>query len=119
MRLFTPTELRIIAIAVGVATAVAIVITVAASMPGSRRDQDSPELPTGQGPRVDVRVSDLIIPEEFLESDEPDWFYYRERQTRWTDEQVSRYWVDPRIIGLEVLERRNDEIIEEMFEHVP
>ena len=119
MRLFTPTEIRNIAIGVGAATVIAVLITVVATLPPSR-STDRPQMQGGeQRLTVDVRVSDLIIPEEFLEGDDPEWFFYRERQNRWTDEQVARYWVDPRIIGLEVLERRNDEIIEELFEHVP
>ena len=115
MRLFTAREVKLIAIGVGAATLLAIAISVTISLARNRSKSVAvrPQAP------YELRVSDLEIPEEYVEFALPDWYVYRPRLSQWNAEQVRRFWVDPQEVELERLSRQNDERMRALFEHVP
>ncbi len=62
---------------------------------------------------------DLILPAE-----DPSWLRrerqpYREKKTQWSTGDVMEFWIDPREIGIDILEQRNRETLERMFREVP
>lgn len=119
MRLFTPSEVKIIAAALGFTTVVAILLVVLTGLPRDRKGSQEIGSESAFRGGFEVLVSDMLIPDEFTQSLDPEIVLSRRPLDRWTDELVSRYWIDPRTISLEILEKRNDRMIREMFEGVP
>lgn len=115
MRLFTTKELRIITVVVAVATIVAVTITVVRESPKTRESIPT-EISTSK--KFDLLISDMIIPEDYTEEPSSRWYLSRPPLRKWSEEQIARYWIDPRQIGIEILEKENDRLIEEMFEDV-
>jgi len=114
MRLFTEREVKIIAIVVGAATLLAVVITISVSFAGRPRTQN-----IGDGGQTTPDSTDFIVPEEFTLTGGERWNFSREPFRRWTDEQVRRYWIDPAGIGINLMEKKTDTAIEELFLSLP
>ncbi len=96
-------------------------IVVAVRMPqriADRREaEDRLEKQKRQEMRIDI--ADLKIPEEYQELLKDSWYPYRPRYERWSEEQASEFWIQPGEVGVKILESRNEEIVEELFENVP
>jgi len=114
VRLFSEREVKLIAIGVGAATILAVVIAVTVSLVRNRNRSVAAQ----PSSRHELRVSDLEIPEEYVEHALPDWYVYRPRLSQWNGEQVKRFWVDPQEVELERLSRQNDERMRALFEPV-
>jgi hypothetical protein len=65
-----------------------------------------------------LRTRDFIL-EEPVEEPQPEIFFFRPQFSRWTEEQVERFWVPLDEVLLEHLRRENDRRIEKLFEGVP
>ncbi len=68
---------------------------------------------------LEIDVTDLKIPVEFAEIWKTQWYPYRPRMPQWTTEQARKFHVDPEKIGSTILELRNTDLMEELFEDVP
>lgn len=64
-------------------------------------------------------AEDFLLPS--LESPvlEPRYAPFRPRQSRWSVEEVAKYWVSPRDIATEMVESMNDRAIQRLFQDVP
>ena len=106
---------------VGVFAIVAVAITVAVMLPRRLVDTDNrvPEamdLPA----RYDwIDVSDLVVEDELVRGTELRWIPFRARRERWSEADAAEHWIDPRDIGVEVLEAEVDESIRRMLEDAP
>lgn len=120
MRLFTADELRLIGIVVGGATILAVLGTVivglARDVGHERPGDETRAVQTGTAP---VGFADMVVPENYASAPFWRWYYYRPPLEQWTDEQVAEFWIDPRDIGLDLLESKNDEVVDEFFGRVP
>ena len=66
-----------------------------------------------------IGVDDFVIEDELARGTEPRWIPFRPRRERWTETDVEEHWIDPREIGIEVLETRVNESIRQRLEDVP
>ncbi|MFP4114212.1 MAG: hypothetical protein ACOC2Y_08170 [Spirochaetota bacterium] len=103
--------------AVVVLSLIAVVIVVAVMSP--RRSADTQDETPPPMRSEWVTVDRLVIPRDFARADELDWVPYRPRREVWTDEQIAEYWLDPREIGLDVLDAEVEEHIRELLREVP
>lgn len=97
----------------------AILITVVVRLSGNSRKTPVVENPAITQMQDSIMVSEFLIPEDYSVENESEWFFYREPLQRWTKDQLERYWVDPRDIGIELLQETNDKLIEELMESIP
>jgi len=92
-----------------------ILITLAILLAGGRRPAPAPPTPAEQA-RLGLQ--------DFLLADspppvQPEIFLFRERQARWTEEQLRRFWIPPEKVILEILVRENDRRIDRLLQEVP
>jgi hypothetical protein len=83
-----------------------------------------PAAPAPEAGPTDIGVADLILPDEIepYSSQAPSAgppYLLRPPLTRWSEEQVQRYWVPLKEIALDHIRRENDRRVEELFEGVP
>jgi hypothetical protein len=107
-------ELRIVLFIVLPLAAAACVITIIAYRP------KAPILETNPPPESFLQndrlfPSDFIVPDSYnsMASDVP--ILSRNPHPKWAEEEVMEYWIDPRQIGIEYLERKNDALMEELL----
>ncbi len=69
-------------------------------------------------PAAELRISDFILPpvEEIAHNST---YIFRERLSRWNDEQVNRFWIPLKKIVLDIIIEENNERIEELFRDIP
>ena len=118
MRFFSEAEWKIILYSVSGATVLALLITILVTASG--RSADRREAYEQAVQRSDAPdITEFIIPGEFTLTGGERWYFSREPLSRWTDEQVRRFWIDPEKIGIDLLEQKSNKIIEEFLEGVP
>ncbi|MFP4383985.1 MAG: hypothetical protein ACLFST_15255 [Spirochaetia bacterium] len=103
----------------GLVTALITIIAVSLSRPDSAEVTGNGYmlLPDGGDPLEDMKYpSERHAAREYF-SRGPD--LYRVPKENWSQEDISRFWLDPRIIALEYLEKENRNYLEEMFESIP
>ena len=61
----------------------------------------------------------LVLPEHFDSIGELRFVPHRARRETWSDEDISEHWLDPRDIGLEVLDARVEEYIRNLLGAIP
>ena len=66
-----------------------------------------------------IGVDDLITEDELARGTEPRWIRFRPLREHWTESDVEEHWIDPREIGIDVLENRVNESIHQRLEDVP
>jgi hypothetical protein len=110
-------ELKIYGVAVAGVTMIAILITVLVMSPKDREVADV----ESDAAVVSVRdIPDLLLPnEEEIRYTKNSLVRYRPVMDTWTEEQVNAFWIDPQIVGLEILRQRNDALIDEIFAEIP
>jgi hypothetical protein len=64
-------------------------------------------------------LSDFLLYEDELEENFTGVIYSRERLSKWSKEQVEKYWIDPRIIVVDQLELETKKLILDIFADVP
>lgn len=69
---------------------------------------------------IDLSVSlpDFLLPEESAAGGQGIELF-RRRFTSWSEEQVRRFWIPVREIARDVLERKNDEEVDALFQDLP
>jgi len=63
--------------------------------------------------------ADFLLPSFQPPVLEPRYAPFRPRESRWTAEQVSQYWVAPRKIASDLVQSENDRAIQRLFQDVP
>ncbi|MBT3274605.1 MAG: hypothetical protein HN368_15720 [Spirochaetales bacterium] len=118
MKLFTASEFKIILIALGGAAALAVIITLIAGSSGRPRASEM----TAEDAFVQNEIpdiTDIIIPEEFTLTGGERWYFFREPVSRWNEEQIRQFWIDPAEIGVNVLERESNQVIDNFVQNLP
>ena len=75
--------------------------------------------PMAFGPTAALRYSELILDADLESDDQAGLFYSRPQMDRWSEEQVRRFWIPPEQIVLEILQRENDLIVEDILADIP
>ena len=65
-----------------------------------------------------LTAEDFILPPAKETGSVPRYAPFRGQLSRWTPEMVSKYWVPPGAIALELLETMNDQAMARLFEKV-
>ncbi len=79
----------------------------------------APAPPAGARAEVSLSLSDFLLPEAPPPEKAPPYYLFRQRQSRWSKEQVERYWIPPRDVAAEVLRKANDKAMDKFFESIP
>ena len=61
----------------------------------------------------------LEVPDEIDRYLAPELRYYRESRERWPQDEVERFWKDPKELGLEALKKENRKKLRELLDSVP
>jgi len=69
--------------------------------------------------QLEIKLTDLKIPEEFAEIWKNKWYPFRPRMKQWTKEQAALFDLNPEKIGNTILEAENEELIKDIFANVP
>jgi len=119
---FITREIRIFLLCtVGVAVLSALGVVVVHFARGGGRQQAEPMIPvlgTGEepGPRAPYG---LEIPDEIERFLTPEIRFYREPRERWSREEVDRFWMDPKEMGIDALAKQNRKKARELLDSVP
>ena len=116
MRLFTERELKIAALVIGAATVVAVLITTSVGL--ARRPRIPDQIPAGAG-RTAPDISELIVPEEFTLTGGERWYFSRDQLSRWNEEQIQEFWIDPASISIDLMTEESDRVVREFFDQLP
>lgn len=113
-------DLRLV---IGVTLALAVVavgITLAVMLPGRPVDtRDSVTAADEEREQSWVRLEHLLLPDELEESTQTRPVAYRELRDRWAAGDAQEHWIDPRQIGLDVLDQEVTAAIRKVLEEVP
>jgi len=82
----------------------------------SAREKNKPLLTMQE---LALGAEDFILPPLDRPEAKQRYVPFRPRLTRWSAELASKYWVSPRDIATEIVERINDQDIERLFQDVP
>lgn len=97
--------------------AVAIVVVVAVMSRAGSADTEGRAAPV-TAPAW-ATADRLVLPDQFDSVGELRFVPYRARRETWNDEEIAEYWLDPKDIGLEVLDARVEEYIRHLLDAVP
>ena len=100
---------------------VALAITVAVIVGGRSVDirSETVENPARPGRFDWIDATDLVVEDELARGTEIRWVPFLPRRERWTESEAQEHWIDPRQIGIDVLEAQVSEDIRLMLEVVP
>jgi len=95
-------------------------IVILAAMPKSE-NLEQPEHIEKQSSETGSKISlsEFIIPDPWVRVHETQFHPFRENLSSWGEEQLKEYWVSPRKISIEILSKKNDKYIKEIFEGIP
>jgi hypothetical protein len=123
------TRLMVFVVAGLFVVSVAVTLIVLLAGTGSRsRPPEGAVLPVpavSAGTQAKIEIGDLLLPEDVqnpLREPQPATtppYLLRPRMSRWSDEQVQRYWIPLEEIAIERIKQENDRRIEALFEGVP
>jgi hypothetical protein len=115
---FTLTTNRMVLIGCGAVLVIAVVVILAVVLSRSPADSDGEELvPSSFYPWA--TADRLFVPNELERRVEPSWVLSREPHSRWSPDEVARWWFDPTAIGVDVLQRRVEQRVEALLSEVP
>jgi len=67
----------------------------------------------------ELSFGDFIIDIELQDSRQEDYYLFRKRFESWSEEQVDRFWLPLHDITVDILVKKNDELVEELFKDIP
>lgn len=113
--------IHIILAVVGAVAVVAVLVTATVMVAGRSVDSSSEtvEIPVVAGRFEWIDADDLVVEDELARGTEIRWIPFRPRRERWTESDVEEHWIDPRRIGIDVLEAQINENIRLILEDVP
>ena len=125
-RIFNFNRREVIIIGVSVAAVLVAALIIVVLNAGSRstvalRKNEIPVAAEEVGGIIADRpfLSDFIIYEDSLEESFTGIIYSRESSGSWSDDQIEKYWIDPREIATDQLEKDAEKIIRDIFANVP
>jgi hypothetical protein len=66
-----------------------------------------------------ITLEEFIIPDPWVRVHETKFHSFRDQLSSWGEEQIKQYWISPRKISIEILSKKNDKYIKEIFEGIP
>ncbi len=66
-----------------------------------------------------VRMQDFRFPRMHLDGPEGDFFRYRSPSSAWSEEEVSRLWLDLEAEAVDIVREENSELLEELLQMQP
>jgi hypothetical protein len=66
-----------------------------------------------------LTVDDFLLPTATTNDTTVRYTPFRQRLTKWTPQQVAKYWISPREIATEIVASLNDQNVGRLFEKVP
>ncbi|MBU8914403.1 MAG: hypothetical protein KOO61_10300 [Spirochaetales bacterium] len=114
-------HIRVVLAVFGALAVVAVLIVVAVMVGGRSVDNGSEtvEIPVVPSRFDWIDADDLVVEDELARGTEIRWIPFRPRKERWTESDVEEHWIDPRQIGIDVLETQVNDDIRLMLEDVP
>jgi hypothetical protein len=105
---------------IGGLSVIAVIITAAVIIGGRSVDSRSEieEIPAVTGRFDWIDPTDLVVEDELARGTEIRWLPFRPRRERWTEADAQEHWIDPRQIGIDVLEAQVNDDIRLMLEDV-
>jgi len=120
MRLFSSRELKIFFSIILIVTTGAVLVTILVTSKKLPQTVQSEEnIPDKKIIPEEVKLTDFIIPVEFQEIWKERWYPFRPRMDSWSWEMAKKYWIEPRLIGIDILSKENNRKLKELLENVP
>ncbi len=103
----------------GVVTLIVLIVSFNAQEARAARPPAGPTAGSGS-PAVEdgLSVDDLMLPSLHASEAGPQYYPFRPRLSRWTKENVERFWVSPRQIVIDAIGAMNDKNLENLLEKV-
>ncbi len=67
----------------------------------------------------ELSFGDFITDIELQDSRREDYYLFRKRFESWSEEQVDKFWLPLHDITVDILVKKNDELVEELFKDIP
>jgi hypothetical protein len=124
MALLSPREIKLSAAAILLLGLIAILITVIVLSGGGEAEREEPRPAERTAPAEGVQDVEydtfrMLIPEDYKGIFRADWIPYRERHSSWASTQIDPYWIEPRTLVEEELEKETDESVQSFLEELP
>lgn len=68
---------------------------------------------------VKLSLDDFILPEEVLGEQYSLWYPHWDKKRKWTKEDIEPYWVNPGEIGVDILSKKNYELLQSILDPAP
>jgi len=80
-----------------------------------------------QAPQIELEIltadelsfGDFITDLDLQDSRQEDYYLFRKRFKYWSKEQVDRFWIPLHGITVDILVKKNDELVEELLKDIP
>ena len=114
-------EVLIIAALAGASVVVTLIVM---AVPFNERQTRAVLQPRQAQKQASAFTENVLTPEDFdlpplPRSDQPpDYYFFRPRLSKWSKENVEKFWVPPRQIATDTIETINDKNMESLFEKV-
>lgn len=63
-------------------------------------------------------LDSMVLPDELYRPYGSVFHHYRERKDKWTEEDIDKYWVDPRKLSITILKQKSEEIVDSILQGV-
>lgn len=67
----------------------------------------------------ELSFGDFITDLDLQDSRQEDYYLFRKQFESWSKEQVDRFWIPLHDITLDILVKKNDELVEELLKDIP
>ena len=67
----------------------------------------------------ELSFGDFITDLDLQDSRQKDYYLFRKRFESWSEEQVDRFWSPLHDITIDILVKKNDELVEELLKDIP
>jgi hypothetical protein len=67
----------------------------------------------------ELSFGDFITDLDLQDSRQEDYYLFRKRFESWSEEQVDRFWIPLHDITVDILVKKNDELVEKLFKDIP
>ncbi len=67
----------------------------------------------------ELSFGDFITDLDLQDSRQEDYYLFRKRFESWSEEQVDRFWIPLHDITIDILVKKNDELVEKLLKDIP
>ncbi len=102
-------------IIVGLVAAIAVSITVIIMLPGYLTQKRADKVSVQKKIKKIDLLSAYKIPEEYSTLIHEQWKHFYVPVKKWKDEDIAKYWIDPNVMALQFLEKKNNTLVENIL----